>query len=459
MKFIGREKELKQLRELYDSSSFEFALLMGRRRVGKSELLFESTKGIKAKVLYFAAAKVNYSRNFNDLCEYVSSSLAGTPFLFSSIEALIDFVSKESKNQDIVFIIDEFSYFVKENDEFLGLFARAVDKQRDSEGLKIVIAGSMLDIMSELDKEDEPLHGRFSAKITLHPFSYREVKAMFPEYNNEEIVQTYAFFGGMPFYLSKIKKGASPVEEMERLILSPDSFLELEITSTLSSEINKVSDANAILLSIATGANKYKDIATRLGKKDASGISYVLDKLIKMDLVKKVAPIDAKKDSRKTSYFIKDNLFAFYFRYVFLHQKERETMGEEVFYKSVLKDKIESDYLPKVFENIAAEFLSFMNRNGKFIPPFSEIGTYYFDDPINKINRQFDVVVKREDGYIPFEVKYRNGKMSQGEVDKEIEQVNSSPLKAVNYGFISKNGFSSLRENDYFLFSLDDLFE
>ncbi len=87
-----------------------------------------------------------------------------------------------------------------------------------------------------------------------------------------------------------------------------------------------------------------------------------------------------------------------------------------------------------------------------------EVGTYYYDDPIHKINRQFDVVAKREDGYIPFEVKYRNEKMRQAEIDEEIAQVNTSSLRAVKYGFISKNGFSKLKENDYFLFSLDDLF-
>ena len=125
-------------------------------------------------------AKMNYSRNFADLCECVSMSLASRPFLLFSIEALIDFVSKQSESQDVIFIIDEFSYFVKESDGFLGLFARAVDKQRDCKGLKIVIAGPSLDIMSE---------------------------------------------------------------------------------------------ANAIFLPIATGANKYKDIATRLGKKDGSGVS------------------------------------------------------------------------------------------------------------------------------------------------------------------------------------------
>ncbi len=458
MRFIGREKELKELRDCYASPSFELALLMGRRRVGKSELLLESTKGVKAKVLYFVASKVSYARNFADFCAYVSASLSTSSFSFSSFETLMDYVGEKSEEESIILIIDEFSYLVKENSDFIGMFAHAVDYNRRHSKLKIVIAGSLLDIMGELDKADEALHGRFSLKMIIRPFSYLEVRKMFPSYTNEEIIETYAYFGGMPFYLSKIKESNTPVEEMKRLILRPDSFFELEINSTLSSEISKLSDANTILLSIATGANKYKDIATRVGKKDASGINYALSKLIEMDLVKKVVPIDRKDDSKKTSYYIKDNLFSFYFRYAFLEQRERETMGEELYYREILKERIERDYIPKVFEGIASEFLAHANKKGMLFPPFSEIGTYYYDDPLKRINRRFGIVAKNKDGYIPFEVKYRNEKMSQGDIDKEIEQVDSSPLKAVNYGFVSKSGFSRLRKNDYLLFSLDDLF-
>ncbi len=458
MKFIGREKELRQLWEIYDSNSFELVLLMGRRRVGKTELLRESIKNTKAKVLYFTAAKVSYSQNFSDLCEYVSVALGGTPFNFSNIESLMNYVFMESDKQNLMFIIDEFSYLVKENSDFLGLFARAIERHHIHSKLKIVVSGSLLDVMKELDEKEEALHGRFTAKITVHPFSYLEVRKMFPLYSNEEIIETYAYFGGVPFYLSQIDPHRSPSDELKRLLLCPDSFLELEITSTLSQEINKTPDANTVLLSIATGANKYKDIATRLGKSDAAGINYVLGKLIKMDLVAKLSPIDAKKDTKKTLYVIKDNLFAFYFRYVFLHQKVRETMGENLYYEKILKEKIARDYLPKVFKTVCMSFIQIANKKGAFDPPFTEVGTYYYDDPINKINRQFDVVAKREDGYIPFEVKYRNEKIGQAEIDEEIAQVDTSPLQAVNYGFISKNGFHDLKENNYFLFSLDDLF-
>ena len=37
--FIGREKELATLNRLYNSDKFEFAVIYGRRRVGKTALI------------------------------------------------------------------------------------------------------------------------------------------------------------------------------------------------------------------------------------------------------------------------------------------------------------------------------------------------------------------------------------------------------------------------------------
>ena len=48
--FKGRKKELELLEDLYDSKQFEFFVLYGRRRVGKTELLKEFTKNKKSLI-------------------------------------------------------------------------------------------------------------------------------------------------------------------------------------------------------------------------------------------------------------------------------------------------------------------------------------------------------------------------------------------------------------------------
>lgn len=45
--FIGRKQELNRLDEMYNGNTFEFAVIYGRRRVGKSTLINEFCKGEK----------------------------------------------------------------------------------------------------------------------------------------------------------------------------------------------------------------------------------------------------------------------------------------------------------------------------------------------------------------------------------------------------------------------------
>lgn len=70
--FKGRKKELELLEDLYDSKHFEFLVLYGRRRVGKTELLKEFTKN--KKPLFFSAQEKNDSLNlldFSKLCKHI----------------------------------------------------------------------------------------------------------------------------------------------------------------------------------------------------------------------------------------------------------------------------------------------------------------------------------------------------------------------------------------------------
>lgn len=46
--FVGRERELASLNKLYESDKFEFAVIYGRRRVGKTALISQFIKDKKA---------------------------------------------------------------------------------------------------------------------------------------------------------------------------------------------------------------------------------------------------------------------------------------------------------------------------------------------------------------------------------------------------------------------------
>ena len=58
--FIGREKELNTLDKLYSSDKFEFVVIYGRRRVGKTALINRFIEDKKA--IYFMGVESNENK-------------------------------------------------------------------------------------------------------------------------------------------------------------------------------------------------------------------------------------------------------------------------------------------------------------------------------------------------------------------------------------------------------------
>ena len=83
------------------------------------------------------------------------------------------------------------------------------------------------------------------------------------------------------------------------------------------------------------------------------------------------------------------------------------------------------------------------NKKNSFPDSFDLIGTYYYNNPHEKISGEFDVVTYGPEGYIFYEVKYRKTKVTLKTIRKEIEQVKKAGLECYKYGFISKSGFES----------------
>lgn len=100
-----------------------------------------------------------------------------------------------------------------------------------------------------------------------------------------------------------------------------------------------------------------------------------------------------------------------------------------------------------------------MNKGGKLQTPFYKIGKYYYDDPKRKQNGEFDVVTLDGHGYIFYECKYRNAKITSSIIDEEIHQVKQTGLECYSYGFFAKNGYETDHKNNIIQYQLNDLFD
>ena len=73
--FIGRDKELDALDRLYKSDKFEFAVIYGRRRVGKTALINHFIDGKKA--IYFMGVESNEKQNLENFSKSIIEFSSG----------------------------------------------------------------------------------------------------------------------------------------------------------------------------------------------------------------------------------------------------------------------------------------------------------------------------------------------------------------------------------------------
>ncbi len=57
----------------------------------------------------------------------------------------------------------------------------------------------------------------------------------------------------------------------------------------------------------------------------------VLDKLIRMEVVAKAAPINDENNKKKAGYYICDNLSMFYYRYIFRYSSQLKILPSRVY--------------------------------------------------------------------------------------------------------------------------------
>ena len=442
MAFFGRTKQLDQLKKEMTSGEMRMALIYGRRRVGKSELVKQAVKESGIKSFYYECKQVAEASNVQSICEVVSE-IQGLPVLgFTSFEKLMDYIFTLAKEENIVFILDEYPY-LRENTKGLdSILQSLIDKYRETSKLKLIILGSYVDIMRSLLEHSNPLFGRIDLVIDLKQMDYFESAMFYPDLSDEDKVRIYSVFGGIPYFNRLIDDKKTVKENIIDLIASPGARLENEVSMYLNAEISKMVNANEVFEALARGFSKYSDILSQSHVSSGPTLVDVLEKLIRMEVVEKKAPINDERNKRKTGYYICDNLSLFYFRYIFKYSSQLKIMDTDVFYDKYIKDDFEGDYVPHKFEEICRQYLIRQNKLGKIEPVLEKIGKYYYDDPKTHTNGEFDVVTQDAIGYVFYEAKFRKGKISKEVIDEEIRQVKSSSLDCYKYVFFSRAGFT-----------------
>lgn len=133
--FIGRNQELFTLNRLYNSHKFEFAVIYGRRRVGKTALINEFTKD--KETIFFTGVETNARQNLDNFSKCIMEYRTGMAMdsSFSSFQAALEYVFETAKTKRIILVIDEYPYVARASKSFASTLQLLIDKNKDSSQL------------------------------------------------------------------------------------------------------------------------------------------------------------------------------------------------------------------------------------------------------------------------------------------------------------------------------------
>lgn len=457
--FIGRKMELTRLQQMYDSPRQEVILIYGRRRIGKSELIKQFLQAPEVTGLYYQCKRTTEMNNVQSLSALISDVYQYPPLAFSGIEKLLEFLFQRACQEKQVLVLDEYPYLRQTVAGLDSMLQSLIDTYRERSQLKLILCGSFVDTMKTLMLEENPLYGRITLGLHVHPMDYFESAQFYPDFSLEDKVRLYSVFGGVPYYNSLIDPARSVRENVLALLVEPGARLENEVQMYLLGELSKFINANEAFEALARGFHRYKDILSQSHISSSPALSEILKRLILMELVEKEVPINDVHNKKRASYHICDNLASFYYRYIFPYSSQRQIMAPDVFFDRYIADDFARVFVPKRFESLCRQFLIRQNRQGRLPEIFDAIGTYSYDLPKEHKNGEFDVVTHDDKGYIFYEAKFRQTPITDAMIETEIRQVRQTGMDCYRYGFFSRAGYEVTPRPDVILYTLDDLFE
>jgi uncharacterized protein len=147
--FIGRKRELEELNRLFKSDRFEFAVIYGRRRVGKTALINEFVKD--KENIFFTGVESNARQNLHNFSRCVLEYNTDMPAdsTFPSFQTALEYVFRLAEKKRIILIIDEYPYAARANKSLASTIQLLIDKNKDNSRLFLILCGSSMYSLSE----------------------------------------------------------------------------------------------------------------------------------------------------------------------------------------------------------------------------------------------------------------------------------------------------------------------
>ena len=459
--FVGRQAEMAELEARWSSSRFEFGIVYGTRRIGKTTMLQEFIKGKNA--FYFQARQADEKDNLIALSrEFRKNRHLDGHLQYDSFDSAFDGIAEFAAKERMVLVIDEVSYLCTKSKALLSLLQYYLDGPFRDAGLMVILSGSNVSFMENiLNNRNDPLFQRSTFQIHLEKMPFSEAMAFVGDQPAEDRINYLALFGSHPYYLGMIDHTMGFRENLEHILFSKYGPLADAPEKIMPVGVSEVNMYNSILQAVSRGKRFSKQIAEAVGVENNYVAKY-LTSLVEMQILERRESFIRNK---KTNYYVvSDNLLRFWYRFIF---DERDIIQNGM--GSILLTENQDgihDFICREFESVAQLWLEEQNRCGKLPAFYGTIRNYVVEN--SRLGRSVELdglaegLGRRKDHLLAVECKYREAVFDLKMLRHFLESVSLFDQYAVtDYYLISRKGFSedvrNIRDEHIHLVTVEDM--
>ena len=408
--FFGRTGELETLQDAYESPTAEMAIIYGRRRIGKTALIWKFCEG--KPVFFYTARAWKDAFQLEEFSQAVGTFNHNPQQRFLDWPAALRALAIQPCDARKVIVIDEFQYIAKERPSILSELQILWDEELSQKNIFLILCGSAVSfIAKEVLGEKNPLYGRARTIMKVRPLPFQTTAQFVPNCTADDVFRGYAVLGGIPYFWQGMNPQRSLTENLASNLLRESGFLNDEAQSVLRQEFRDPSTYNAILQAIAFGATTRHEIAQK-SLADSRNLSKYLTVLEDMDFIERefsvfVGAGDLSNASRGL-YRITDHYLKFWFRFLAKNPVPIMTRAEALSEWSSSVEPFFSEFASEAFEEVCRQYLVRLRYAGQLSFRPTVLGRWW------EKNTEIDIVAADHERRhcLVGECKYRNEKVN-----------------------------------------------
>ncbi|MBO5489623.1 MAG: ATP-binding protein [Eubacterium sp.] len=418
--FVGRERELAQLNQVFHKKENSIVVLYGREGVGKTSLIKEFIRD--KRCVYYQAREWSMQEQ--------------SKYYEEKRQEVADLLMKQ--DEKICFVVDEFDLMQKGYKGFFEEFNEYIHTLPMDSVMILFVSSNIPWVEKSMGDEIGELSGKITMTIKLKEFSFMEVTDRFPSASIEECIVIYSILGGVPGYLELWNPKESMKKNLLRLVIRPQGALRKEPSRYLKTVLRELPFYNTILTVLAEDEPKLNYLYQRTGFSRAK-ISVYIKNLTQMGVAGKIVSFEPEKKDivQKGLYQITDAFLYFYYNLIYPHMTELEFLSPEEFYDRFLRDSMD-ELIHRTYMKVCCEFMELMNRFDKLPVHFRSMGSLYGKEGF------VPLVASNEEGALLIGTcKWSSKPFDKSDFEKILNDAEQIGKDADYYYLFSKEGFTS----------------